>query len=121
MFEHEVAGSHAGVLARAHAVLDELTALELGSAGDGAVLALWRDLEPVRRRRAVIDHAVIQEIEARRLGVASGARSTLNLARQLLRVGAGEFLRATPLLAVIRAHPHRLRRGSGSWLTHMPP
>jgi hypothetical protein len=54
------------------------------------VLALWRDLETRRNRFAVLDHAVIGEVQSRHLHSACGARTVTVLARQILRVGVSE-------------------------------
>ncbi len=90
MFDSDLHQDDAATLARVHAVLDELSTLELTGRADGELLALWRDMESVRRRLAPIDHALIQEVQARHLAFACGAKSITVLARDVLRIGVYE-------------------------------
>jgi hypothetical protein len=71
-------------------LLDELTTRDLTRRADGQVLALRRDLESRRNRFAVLDHAVIHEVQARHLYSVCGAKTITVLARQVLRIGISE-------------------------------
>jgi hypothetical protein len=71
-------------------VLDELTTRDLTGRNDGQLLALWRDLETRRNRFAVVDHALFQQVAARYLASTCGAKNITVLARDVLRIGAGE-------------------------------
>jgi hypothetical protein len=77
-------------LQRLDAVLNEFHDLPIDSFSDEQLLALWRDTEIPRRRLAPIDHALFQEAAARHLDFACGAKSITMLARDVLRIGAGE-------------------------------
>jgi hypothetical protein len=90
MFESTISESDAALLARLHAVLDELRAQDLTSRTDGQILALWRELETCRRRFAVVDHALIGQVPQRHLDFVTGARTITVLARDVLRIFAGE-------------------------------
>ena len=90
MFVQDLSADSAAVLARLDTVLDELTALPLDSYTDGQVLGLWRDLETRLRRLAVTDHAVISQVQSRRLTSSTGHRTEAALARDVLRCSAGQ-------------------------------
>src|SRR6185437_1568303 len=81
MFDSSLHPEHAESVARLHAALDELTTTDLTGCTDGEVLALWRELEAVRRRLAPVDHQVIQEVQSRHLDFLTGAKSVRVLAR----------------------------------------
>jgi hypothetical protein len=90
MFDGRMSGRAAALLQQLHAVLDELTTLPLPGENDGELLALWREVEGCRRRFAPLDHALISEVQTRQLPQLCGARSVSVLARDVLRIGAGE-------------------------------
>jgi hypothetical protein len=90
MFDSALHEDDAELLARLDAVLDELTTQDLTRRADGQVLALWRELETRRNRFAVVDHAVIQEVQSRHLHSVCGAKTITVLARQILCVGISE-------------------------------
>jgi hypothetical protein len=90
MFDSALHEDDAELLARLDAVLDELTTQDLTRRADGQVLALLRELETRRNRFAVVDHAVIQEVQSRHLHSVCGAKTITVLARQILRVGISE-------------------------------
>jgi hypothetical protein len=77
-------------LQRFSAVLNEFHDLPIDSFSDSEFLALWRDAEIPRRRLAPIDHALFQEVASRQLHSTWGAKSITVLARDVLRIGAGE-------------------------------
>ncbi len=78
------------VLARLHTDVAALSGLALDTCTDDDVLALWSDLETIRRKLAAVDHKVISQVQSRNLATERGARSTTVLARELLRIGIGE-------------------------------
>ena len=78
------------MLCRLDAVLDDLLDLPLTALTDGETLALWRELEICRRRFAPIDHAIVSEVVERGVPGACGMKNATALARQVLRVSAGE-------------------------------
>jgi hypothetical protein len=80
----------ADLLARLDTLLDELTTRDLTGRNDGQLLALWRDLETRRNQFAVVDHALFQEVAARHLASTCGAKNITVLARDVLRIDAGE-------------------------------
>jgi hypothetical protein len=90
MFDRTAHEGDAELLARLDTVLDELTTRDLTGRNDGQLLALWRDLETRRNRFAVVDHALFQEVAARHLASTCGAKNITVLARDVLRIGAGE-------------------------------
>jgi hypothetical protein len=90
MFDGQVSGRAAALLQQLHAVLDELTTLPLPGESESELLALWREVEGCRRRFAPLDHALISEVRARQLAPALGAKTLTVLARDVLRIGAGE-------------------------------
>lgn len=90
MFDSDLSPQAAEVLHRLDTVLDDLAALPLATYADGEVLALWRELETRRHRLAPVDQALINEVTERRLPETCGTKNTTALARQLLRLGAGE-------------------------------
>ncbi len=62
----------------------------LDSCTDDEILALWSDLEAVRRKLAGLDHQLISQVSSRNIAASRGARSTTVLAREVLRIGIGE-------------------------------
>jgi hypothetical protein len=90
MFDSTVSEDASIVLRDLDSALDRLGTLSLHSYSDGQVLALWRELEERRRRLAPIDHAVIAQVESRRIAATVGERNTTTPARRVLRVGASE-------------------------------
>jgi Domain of unknown function (DUF222) len=70
--------------------VDELLAADLSRLDSDQLLALLTDLESQVRRLAVVDHALVAEVDARGLAHERGCRNTEALMRQVLRVGAGE-------------------------------
>jgi hypothetical protein len=77
-------------LQRLDAVLSEFHDLPIDSFSDSEFLALWRDAEIGRRMLAPIDHALFQEAQARHVAFTCGAKNITLLARDVLRIGAGE-------------------------------
>jgi hypothetical protein len=90
MFETAAASEVGSVLTRFHDVVDELIALPLTGLDGDDVLGVLRAVEAEHRRLAVVDHALIGEVEQRGLAVERGCASTERLLRQLLRVSVGE-------------------------------
>jgi hypothetical protein len=64
----------------------DLQALSLTSATDEQVLDLWRALEAHRRKLAVVDHAIIRQVQQRHVAFAVGAKNDVHLARDVLRI-----------------------------------
>ncbi|MCU1657457.1 MAG: hypothetical protein JWO57_2113, partial [Pseudonocardiales bacterium] len=88
-------------LAELEHAIHTLQTLAVGRLGDDDVLDLIRDVESVKRRLATVDHAVINEVERRRLAAERGCTSTVTLLVQLLRLPpteAGERVRAAAAL-----------------------
>jgi hypothetical protein len=85
-----VTGSVTELLARLDAVVDELSAVSLEECADAEVVELWRDVERCRRRLDPVEHRVIGQVQTRSLAFAHGCKSTVDLARHLLNIGAGE-------------------------------
>jgi hypothetical protein len=77
-------------LARAHAILDRLDALDQTSLSDDVLLDYGREKERLRRRLAVSDHAFVLEVEARALPSEVFVRSPAQFLRGLLRLDPHE-------------------------------
>ncbi|HKC28786.1 MAG TPA: DUF222 domain-containing protein [Jatrophihabitans sp.] len=97
------------LLARAHAVLDELHAADLTPLPQEELLSYWRGVERLRRRLPTLDHALIAEAKARSLPAAVGVRSLPQLLRALLRLDPGEA--AARVRAAEAAGPRRTLTG----------
>lgn len=76
-------------LARVHAILDRLDALDSTVLADDVLLEYLRGKERMRRGLAGSDHAAIQELERRNLP-ANSCVSTVSMLRRLLRIDAHE-------------------------------
>jgi hypothetical protein len=73
-----------------HTALDELLARPLSSNTGEEVIALWRDVERFRNQLAVLEHALIAEIQTRHLDTERGAANTKAFARDVLGIGIHE-------------------------------
>src|SRR6185437_16440542 len=106
MFDSRLHPEDGDRLTRLHTVLDELNTQDLTGHTDGELLALWRELEAVRRRLAPVDHSLIAEVQDRHLEATTGAKTVPVLARQVLRIGVHEAaarVRAAEALAPRRS------------------
>ncbi len=74
------------VLARAHALVDELACLDLTGCTDEALEGYWREKERLARRLPSLDHALVQEVETRGLPYERAVRTTAQYLRWLLRL-----------------------------------
>jgi hypothetical protein len=90
MFDDGEADIATAVVARLSTVVDELQNLDLTSLPGDDVLAVLRDLEVQKRRLAAVDHALINEIDARGLAHERACRNTAALVTQLVRVSPSE-------------------------------
>ena len=90
MFEDLAVVGAEPVLARLDAVLDELTELDLTARSGEQVLGVLAGLEARVRRLAVVDQALVAEVDRRGLAAERGCRSTAALLVGLLRVGHRE-------------------------------
>ena len=76
-------------VARAHAILDRLDAMDATAVCDEALLEYGREKERLRHRLATSDHGFIQEVERRSLP-ADSCISTASIVRSLLRIDPHE-------------------------------
>ncbi|HZC53582.1 MAG TPA: DUF222 domain-containing protein [Mycobacterium sp.] len=77
-------------LSAAHLAVDELQGLDLTGLSDEAVLALWQELERLRRRLPAVEHQLVLEAEGRDLPGEHQLRGVPQLLRGLLRLDPGE-------------------------------
>jgi hypothetical protein len=78
------------VLARMHAELDGLQALDLTGCSSEELEAYWREKERLARRLPSLDHALVQEVGARGLPQERGVRTAAQYVRGLLRLDPTE-------------------------------
>ncbi len=78
------------VLDRLDAVVDELAALPWDSLGDDEIVQVLRRVETVKRRLVPVDHAALNQVQARSIAFANGCRTTAVFVSNLLRIGRGE-------------------------------
>jgi hypothetical protein len=97
------------ILDSAHTAVDALLAADLTPATDDQVLDVLREVERLRRRLAVIDHAAIAEVEARSLPAKHAVRTTGGFLRMLLHVDPAEA--AARVRAAHAAGPRRAVTG----------
>jgi Domain of unknown function (DUF222) len=90
MFDQLETGGAASVFTRLSSLIDELQHLDLTSLPGDELLDVLRELETQKRRLAVVDHALIAEVESRGLAREHACRSTATLLTQLVRVAPGE-------------------------------
>jgi hypothetical protein len=90
MSSPELATGSAELLARFDAMLDDLTALDLTGFSDDELLAHLVGLEQRVRRLATVDHAGVDETDARGIGYERGCGNTVTLLTQVLGIGAGQ-------------------------------
>ena len=90
MFEDLVLVGDEPVLARLGSALDELTGLDLSARSGEQVLGLLAGLEARVRRLAVVDQALVAEVDRRGFAAERGCRSTAVLLTGLSRVGHRE-------------------------------
>ncbi len=92
MFDQLDGGGTASVVTRLSALVDELQHLDLTVLPGAEVIDLLRDLETQKRRLAVVDHALIGELDARGLASERACRNTASLLGQLLRISPREAI-----------------------------
>jgi hypothetical protein len=78
------------ILDRLDAAVQELAALPWDALGDDEVVEVLRRVETVKRRLAPVDHAAINQVQARSIPFTNGCRTTTVFLSNLLRIGRGE-------------------------------
>jgi len=77
-------------LSRAHALLDQLQALDPTGLDEHALLDYWRELERLRRRIPSLEHPLVLEVEGRDLPGVHQVRTAGQFLRGLLRLDPAE-------------------------------
>src|SRR3954451_21862463 len=90
MSDSLAAASGSSPAAALHAALDELATVPLTRVSGDELIELWRDLERLRNRLAVVDHALIAEFQNRHLDHERGAANIKAFGRDVLRISAYE-------------------------------
>ncbi|MCU1656439.1 MAG: hypothetical protein JWO57_1095, partial [Pseudonocardiales bacterium] len=106
MFDTDAETAARDVLVRLRRDLNDLQALDPTRLTDDGLLDLMRDFETVKRKLPTVDHALINDLQRRRLAAERGCTSTVTLLVQLLRLHpteAGERVRAAAALGPRRA------------------
>ncbi len=89
-FERIIVHVSSEVLDRLDTVVDELAALPWDSLGDDELVEVLRRVEAVKRRLVPVDHAVVNQVQARSIAFANGCRTTSVFVSNLLRVSRAE-------------------------------
>ena len=106
------------VLDRLDAVVDELAALPWDSLADDEVLEVLRRVETVKRRLVPVDHAAVNQVQARSIAFSNGCRTTAVFVSNLLRVSRAEAtarVRAAEALGSRRTITGQLWRRGSRW------
>ena len=107
--EASLAAGPGVALADAHALVDELLAVDFTGGADAALLDSLREVERLSRRLAAVGHGLIAEASARSLPDSRGASSMAALVRQVLRLHPCEA--AARVRAAEAAGPRRALTG----------